>query len=250
MLPVRDGGFIAGLKTGLHRFDPRSGRFTLIKTVEPPELDNRLNDGFVDSSGRLWFGSMHDPETKPSGVLYRFDRDGNCIPCDAGYCVTNGPAMSPDGRTLYHVDTLGQTIYAFDVASDGTLSRKRVFARIERPNVYPDGPVVDRDGYLWSGLFGGWGLVRFSPQGQVVAEIRLPCANVIRRRSAATIFGPYTSRPHGSAWMKRTATRSRRQARCSACASKRRDCRRTKCICSASRALREFRTRSERATSR
>ncbi len=180
VLPVRGGGFVAGLKTGLHRFDPRSGDFTLIKTVEPPELDNRLNDGFVDAAGRLWFGSMHDGETAQSGVLYRFHRDGHCIPCDTGYCVTNGPAMSPDGKTLYHVDTLGQTIHAFDVAGDGTLSRKRVFARIERPNVYPDGPIVDRDGYLWSGLFGGWGLVRFDPQGKIVAQIELPCANVTK----------------------------------------------------------------------
>lgn len=180
VLPVRGGGFVAGLKTGLHRFDPRSGDFTLIKTVEPPHLNNRLNDGFVDPEGRLWFGSMHDPETEQSGVLYRFDRDGHCVPCDQDYCVTNGPAMSPDGKTLYHVDTLGQTIYAFDVASDGALSRKRVFARIDRPNVYPDGPIVDRDGYVWSGLFGGWGLVRFSPSGEIVDEIKLPCANVTK----------------------------------------------------------------------
>jgi D-xylonolactonase len=180
VLPVRGGGFVAGLKTGLHRFDPRSGEFTLIKTVEPPHLDNRLNDGFVDASGRLWFGSMHDPETASTGVLYRFERDGSCVPCDTGYCVTNGPAMSPDGKTLYHVDTLGQTIYAFDVAADGALAKKRVFARIDQPNVYPDGPVVDQEGFLWSGLFGGWGLLRFNPQGKVVDEIKLPCANVTK----------------------------------------------------------------------
>lgn len=180
VLPVVGGGFVAGLKTGLHRFDPRSGEFTLIKQVEPPHLNNRLNDGFVDASGRLWFGSMHDPETECSGVLYRFDRDGNCIPCDTGYCVTNGPAMSPDGKTLYHVDTLGQVIYAFDCASDGTLSNKRVFARIDKENVYPDGPVVDQDGCIWSGLFGGWGLVRFSPKGEVIERIELPCSNVTK----------------------------------------------------------------------
>jgi len=180
LLPVRGGGFIAGLKTGLHRFDPRSGRFTLVKTVEPEHLDNRLNDGYVDSAGRLWFGSMHDPESVQSGVLYRLDRDGNCVPRDTGYCITNGPAMSPDGKTLYHVDTLRQTIYAFDVAGDGMLSNKRVFVRIERPNVYPDGPVVDQEGCLWSGLFGGWGVARYSPRGELIEEIELPCANATK----------------------------------------------------------------------
>jgi xylono-1,5-lactonase len=180
VLPVRGGGFVAGLKTGLHRFDPRSGEFTLIATVESPHLDNRLNDGYVDASGRLWFGSMHDPETQRTGVLYRFERDGTSVPCDTGYCVTNGPCVSPDGKTLYHVDTLGQVIYAFDLATDGALSNKRVFARIDQENVFPDGPSVDAEGCLWSGLFGGSGLVRFSPRGEVLERIQLPCANVTK----------------------------------------------------------------------
>ena len=51
---------------------------------------------------------------------------------DHGYVVTNGPAESPDGRTLYHTDTLAGIIYAFDRARDGTLSNKRVFARFAR----------------------------------------------------------------------------------------------------------------------
>jgi sugar lactone lactonase YvrE len=180
VLPVRGGGFVAGLKNGLHRFDPRSGEFTLIATVEPAHLDNRLNDAYADASGRLWFGSMHDLETKNSGALYRFERDGTCVPCDSGYVVTNGPAVSPDGKTLYHVDTLNQTIYAFDLREDGSLSNKRVFAKIDQPNVYPDGPTVDVDGCVWSGLFGGWGLVRFSPKGEMLERIALPCANVTK----------------------------------------------------------------------
>ncbi len=179
ILPIVGGGFVTGLKTGLHRFDPRSGEFTLIKQVEPPHLDNRLNDGFVDAAGRLWFGSMHDPETADSGVLYRFS-DGECIASDSGYRVTNGPAMSPDGKTLYHVDTAQQKIYAFDVADDGSLSNKRLFARIELQGAYPDGPIVDQEGCIWLGLFGGWGMARLSPQGEVIERIELPCANVTK----------------------------------------------------------------------
>lgn len=180
ILPVAGGGYVTGLKTGLHRFDPRSGEFTLIKQVEPSHLDNRLNDGFVDASGRLWFGSMHDPETSDSGALYRFDRDAGCIACDTGYRVTNGPAMCPQGKTLYHVDTVGQKVYAFDVAGDGSLSNKRLFSRIEQAGAYPDGPIVDQEGCIWLGLFGGWGLVRLSPQGEELERIELPCANVTK----------------------------------------------------------------------
>src|SRR5436190_21506470 len=47
--PLHGGGFIAGLQTGLHRFDPVSGSFTLITEVEPGKPGNRLNDGAVDA---------------------------------------------------------------------------------------------------------------------------------------------------------------------------------------------------------
>ena len=74
---------------------------------------------------------------------------------DAGYIITNGPAFSPDGRTLYHTDTLERVIYAFDCATDGALANKRVFVRIEDGAGYPDGPTVDSEGCVWTGLFGG-----------------------------------------------------------------------------------------------
>jgi sugar lactone lactonase YvrE len=177
--PVEDGGWIAGLKSGLHRFDAESGRFELMCEVEDAGLDNRLNDGFVDANGRLWFGSMHDPEAAQTGALYRLQGEA-LARCDVGYCITNGPAMSPDGGTLYHTDTLARTIYAFDVGADGELSGKRVFAEIEDGAGYPDGPAVDAEGCVWTGLFAGWGARRYSPAGEMVEFVRFPVANVTK----------------------------------------------------------------------
>ncbi|ACG78876.1 gluconolactonase [Phenylobacterium zucineum HLK1] len=177
--PVAGGGWVAGLKTGLHRFEPRGGRFELITAVEDPSLDNRLNDGFVDAKGRLWFGSMHDGETALTGALYRLDERG-LQRCDTGYCITNGPAASPDGRTLYHTDTLQKTIYAFDLSPAGELSNKRVFARIEEGGGYPDGPAVDAEGCVWTGLFAGWHVRRYSPKGELLAKVGFPVANITK----------------------------------------------------------------------
>jgi len=174
-----DGGMLAGLKTGLHRFNPETGNFNLLHVVEPHAPNNRLNDGFVDSEGFLWFGSMDDTEEEPSGALYQLGAEG-CIRRDPGYVVTNGPAESPDGRTLYHTDTLAGIIYAFDRARNGQLSNKRVFVRIPAGSGYPDGPIVDIEGCLWTGLFGGWALQRYSPEGKLVDEIRLPCSAVTK----------------------------------------------------------------------
>lgn len=174
--PTAAGKFIAGMKSGLHRFDPDDGSYTPITLVDSDRTGNRLNDCCVDYAGRLWFGSMDNAETEPSGSLYRFDGDG-LRRCDEGYVITNGPAVCPAGRTLYHIDTLGRLVYAFDLASDGSVANRRLFTRIETPGAYPDGPVVDAEGCVWISLFGGWGVQRFSPQGELLETIRLPVAN-------------------------------------------------------------------------
>jgi D-xylonolactonase len=179
LAPLANGHFIAGAKAGLLDFDPASGRFAQMRAVEPDRPGNRLNDGAVDQKGRLWFGSMDDGETEPSGALYRFHR-GTLSLMDSGYVITNGPAVSPDGRVLYHTDTLARRIYAFDLDKDGGLANKRLFVEIEDGAGYPDGPVVDQEGSVWTGLFGGWGVRRYSPQGKLQQAVRFPVANVTK----------------------------------------------------------------------
>jgi len=177
--PFGNGHFLAGAKTGLYDFDPAGGAFSLIRDVEPQHPGNRLNDGAVDAKGRLWFGSMDDDESAASGKLYRLDAGGLAV-MDSGYVITNGPAFSPDGRTLYHTDTLEKIIYAFDTGEDGMLRNKRVFVRIEEGAGYPDGPVVDAQGCLWTGLFGGWAARRYSPGGALLQSVKFPVANVTK----------------------------------------------------------------------
>jgi len=171
--------FIAGAKSGFYEFNPQTSEFKFIRTIEPDRPSNRLNDGAVDRSGRLWFGSMDDGESQASGQLYRFYR-GSLAPMDSGYVITNGPAISPDGRTLYHTDTLQKRIYAFDLGADGSLANKRLFVTIEDGAGYPDGPVVDAEGCLWTGLFGGWAARRYAPDGGLLQKVMFPVANVTK----------------------------------------------------------------------
>lgn len=177
--PRAVGGLVAGLKNGLHRFDPSNGAFEPVLTIEDPGLGNRLNDGFVDAQGRLWFGSMHDTEINESGALYRLDARGLAL-VDGGYCITNGPAISPGGLVLYHTDTLRQIIYAFDLAPDGSVANRRPFVRIEEGAGYPDGLSVDAEGCVWTGLFGGWAARRYAPTGELLQTVRFPTANVTK----------------------------------------------------------------------
>ena len=180
VLPARSGGFIAGLQSGLHRFDPENGRFDLIVEVEPGRPTNRLNDGVVGPDGTLWFGTMDDTESEASGAYYRF-RFGRLEPTRlTGIPITNGPALSPDGRTLYWVDTVNGPIFACDVLADGSLGESRPFARIEPGEGHPDGPSVDAEGCVWLGIYGGWEARRYSPSGELLQRVRFPVANITK----------------------------------------------------------------------
>lgn len=180
VVPMDDGCLLAGLQSGLHRFDPREGSFELLMAPEADRPGNRLNDATIDSCGRLWFGSMDDGEQDPTGRVYRLAGRECQLTGIPPVCITNGPALSPDGQLLYHVDTLGREIHRYDVDDDGRLSRPLLFARIEDGQGYPDGPTVDSAGCLWIGLFGGWGARRYSPHGELLEQVRFPVANVTK----------------------------------------------------------------------
>ena len=180
IFPAEPGGFIAGLQSGLHHFDERTGAFDLIVEVEPDLPDNRLNDGVVDPSGRLWFGTMDNKEKAKSGAFYCFDRGKLTRTAIEGIAITNGPAFSPDGALLYFVDTLKGAIGCAEVKDDGSLGTPRPFVRIDPGEGHPDGPTIDSEGCLWIALYAGWEARRYSPAGALVEQVRFPVSNITK----------------------------------------------------------------------
>lgn len=180
LFPADGGGFVAGLQSGLYRFDEASGAFDLIVEVEPDKPANRLNDGVVDPHGRLWFGTMDDGERARSGAFYCFHEGRLTRTGIDGIAITNGPAVSPDGKLLYVVDTKKGTIAVADISDDGTLGPVRPFVRIDPSEGHPDGPTVDGEGCLWIALYAGWEARRYSPAGELVETIRFPVANITK----------------------------------------------------------------------
>jgi len=180
IVPTDDGLFAVGLQSGIHRFDPASASFRLLHAPEAQVPGNRLNDATVAPDGALWFGSMDDREAEDSGHIYRLHR-GLCA--NVGLppvSITNGPALSPDGRTLYHTDTLGRHIWRTALTDDGAIGETQLFTTIEDGAGYPDGPTIDAEGCLWTGLFGGWAVRRYDPAGALMREIRFPVANITK----------------------------------------------------------------------
>jgi xylono-1,5-lactonase len=180
VLPAVGGGFVAGLQTGLHRFDPATGAFAHLAAPEAHRPSNRLNDAAVGRDGALWFGSMDDAEEAATGHVYRY-AGGEVTRTDLDpVAIVNGPALSPDGATLYHVDTLGRRIWAVPLGPDGLPGTPDLLIEIEQGAGHPDGPTIDAEGHLWIGLYGGWGVRRYAPDGRLVAHVDFPVANVTK----------------------------------------------------------------------
>lgn len=180
-------GFVAGLRSRrLVALTLDGDRLSVgpdFLRLEEDTPGNRLNDAMADAAGRLWVGTMDDAEQNASGALYRVGPDGAVLRVDEGYTVSNGPALSPDGRTLYHTDSPSRTIYAFALADGGAPSGtppfgKRVHIRFGEEDGYPDGMTCDADGHLWVAHWSGGRVSRFRPDGTLDRVVRLPVSNV------------------------------------------------------------------------
>ncbi|MEO7496140.1 MAG: SMP-30/gluconolactonase/LRE family protein [Massilia sp.] len=179
IVPLAGGDFVCGGEDGLYKFSPASGAFTRIRAIESELTGNRFNDGFVDAAGSLWFGSMDNSESEPTGSLYRIGTGGALERLDRDYIISNGPTLSPDGKTLYHTDTRRRTIYAFDALDDGSLARKRVFVVPAAPG-NPDGMAVDAEGVLWVTMFRGARIDRYTPDGALIDSVAFPVPNITK----------------------------------------------------------------------
>lgn len=172
-----DGRLMLAIDQGLVLFDPLS---RLIEPFADPN-DQRegviYNDSKIGRDGRLWVGTYDKSETAPLGVLYTVEPDGRFRLADSGVVVTNGPAISPDGETLYMSDTNGKRILAYTLERPtGRLRNRRLFATID-PGL-PDGLTVDAAGRLWVAHYGGGRVTRFTRDGKVDRIIELPTSNV------------------------------------------------------------------------
>ena len=180
-LPTHEGPLLCGLQDGLYTFYVKTERFERLMAVpgEPP--GNRLNDACTDPWGRVWFGSMDDAEEGRSGRFYLFDR-GEVRPAGpSGISITNGPAVNRAGDRIYFTDTAGKRILVAELTAEGA-GEARLFAdtAVHFPDAHPDGPVVDAEDHVWSGLYLGGGLARFAPDGTLVATLACPARDITK----------------------------------------------------------------------
>ncbi|MGA9658841.1 MAG: SMP-30/gluconolactonase/LRE family protein [Asticcacaulis sp.] len=174
----KSGGFLVAILRTVHALMLDPFTLTPLFEIEADKPDNRLNDAKVDAKGRLWTGTMHMPFSKKEAAFYRIDPDLSVHMVDTPYLCTNGPAFSPDGTKLYHNETSEGLMYAFDVAADGSLSNKHVFAKFAPGAGSPDGLTTDADGGVWVAHYNGSRISRYKPDGTLDFDVAIPAKQV------------------------------------------------------------------------
>jgi sugar lactone lactonase YvrE len=168
-----DGAVICGGPLGLVWLDPRTGRSGVLLDAVQGERLAGVNDMFPDGRGGLYFGTLSgggDYQGPPAlTALCHVDADGRARVLQEDVKFANGIGLSPDGRRLYHTESL-RGIFVYDVEPDGSVANKRVFS--ERAD--GDGLVVDVEGCVWSASFSAGEIVRHRPDGAIDRRISVP----------------------------------------------------------------------------
>lgn len=183
--PREEGGLIAALGSGIAFIDTSNGSVVMQNNILGVRSDVHLNDGKCDRQGRFWVGTVSHDQEHPNGILYRFDTDGSAHQMLQDIRISNGLDVSPDQQTLYFTDSPTQSIYSFDFeSSTGNITNKKMFADLEGQAGVPDGLTVDSEGYVWSAIWDGHKVIRFTPNGDIDREIELPI-----QRPTSLVFG-------------------------------------------------------------
>lgn len=171
-----NGQVVVGLRTGVHLLDPDTGKLAFLCNPDNGRRDSRLNDGKIGPDGHFWVGTRDEavPQTG-NALLYRVAPDGS-FTCEAdGLLTSNGLAWSPDGRRMYHSDSSGLFLQAFDFdPATGKLGKPERLHDFKPHEGRPDGGATDMDGYYWSAGVQSGGVNRLSPEGDVVEVYKLP----------------------------------------------------------------------------
>jgi len=132
------------------------------------------NDLVVDGRGNAYVNGIGfdfpGGEFAP-GIVAMATPDGVARQVADGLAFPNGMAVTPDNATLIVAESYGARLTAFDIAQDGSLSNRRVWA--ELPDGHPDGICLDAEGAVWYGDVPAKRCVRVREGGEVLQTVDL-----------------------------------------------------------------------------
>jgi sugar lactone lactonase YvrE len=132
------------------------------------------NDIVVDGRGNAYIGNVgfeFPGGDFATGILAMVSPDGSARQVADGLSFANGMAVTPDNSTFIVAESYGKRLTAFDIAADGSLSNRRVWADLG--DGVPDGICLDADNAVWYGDVPNKRCVRVREGGEVLQTINL-----------------------------------------------------------------------------
>jgi sugar lactone lactonase YvrE len=133
------------------------------------------NDMVVAADGTAYVGNFgFDSEGGAefaTATLIRVSPVGAVSEVAADLMFPNGAVITPDGSTLIVGETYGSQYTAWDIAGDGTLSNRRLWANVE--GSAPDGCCLDAEGGIWMADFIGGRVARVVEGGEITDEFAI-----------------------------------------------------------------------------
>jgi sugar lactone lactonase YvrE len=132
------------------------------------------NDFAIDAQDRIYLGNFgcdfHGGEALRPTALVRLDPDGLITEVAQEMEFPNGAVIINDGRTLVVNETWAGRITAFDLAEDGTLSNRRIYANLG--DHQPDGMCADAEDAIWVGSYNTGHFLRVLDGGEITDRIQ------------------------------------------------------------------------------
>lgn len=129
------------------------------------------NEIVVDGRGNIYINGGMPGETSALGIVAIVTPDGSSRKVAEGMAFPNGMAVTPDNSTLIVAESFAKKLTAFDISTDGSLSRRRLWADLR--DGAPDGICLDAEGAVWYGDVPKKRCVRVREGGEVMQSIAL-----------------------------------------------------------------------------
>jgi sugar lactone lactonase YvrE len=143
---------------------------------------HEINDMVVDARGHAFVSQFgydhHGGERSRPAPLLRVDPDGSVHAAADGLHMANGMAITADGKTLVVAESVKRRLLGFDLAEDGTLANRRVWADLPEMD-YPDGICIDAEDAVWVAGPASDRFTRVREGGEVTDVVEVPGRHAI-----------------------------------------------------------------------
>jgi sugar lactone lactonase YvrE len=144
--------------------------FTDLSRIAPPPWNELVVDGranvYVNNTGFDFPGAEFAP-----GSIVLITPDGSARRAAGDVAFPNGMVVTPDNRTLILAESYASRLTAFEIAPDGSLGDRRVWAELD--GGAPDGICLDTDGAVWYADVPNKRCVRVREGGKVLQTVAI-----------------------------------------------------------------------------